>query len=538
MTSDAVHDRHIAIEGDETAVPLGLYEAFLAYDEALVSNDVDRLNDLFSHSPLTVRAAGGGVQAGWERIAAFRQSRAAAPTRRLGRVHARPMGEAWLLMAETLDPHGRGRGVQTQVWGQEQGCWRVLAAHVEPATPVVRGGAFDTRVWRCVGAPLVPELAPGALDGTRVAVKDLYAVRGFRIGAGVPEYLADGTEEPEHAAAVRSLLMAGAEVAGIAQTDQFAFSLAGQNASYGTPINPLHPDRIPGGSTSGPTTAVSLGQADLALGTDTAGSIRVPSSYQGLWGIRTTHDLIDRRGLIQLAESFDTVGLIAADPQTLERGLTALLVDAAPAPQRPRRVLVSQTLTELAEPWIGERVAHAADVLATELSGAVEILPLDQDTLEHWFVAFRKVQAWEAWQGRGAWIQAHPGVVGADVEARFRSGAELSEHEVAQAREFVGEQRTALRELLSDAVLVLPAASSAAPLVDTEPDEIDHVRSATLHLTCVAGIGGLPAVSMPVVSRESLIQTGGLAANACVIGAAGSDLQLLSLCRRSLGDRA
>ncbi len=118
-------------------------------------------------------------------------------------------------------------------------------------------------VWRVVGDPLVAAADGGALSGTRVAVKDLFAVAGHAIGAGNPAWLREAPVEPAHAAAVEALLRAGADVTGIARTDELAYGLSGLNTHYGMPPNPAAPGRVPGGSSSGSASAVALGLADI-----------------------------------------------------------------------------------------------------------------------------------------------------------------------------------------------------------------------------------------------------------------------------------
>ncbi len=517
----------------EVPLPDGLLDAFLAYDRALLTNDVESLDRLFDRSAHTLRAAGGRVLAGWDAIAGFRAGRAGTPTRVVTGLHVRRAGEAVLLQAETTDPAGRGHGVQTQLWGRVDGAWRVLAAHVTAPQP---GSApFDRRIWRCVGDPLVRGAADGPLSGVGVAVKDLFAVRGFPIGAGVPAWLAEAAEEPRHAAAVSALLDAGADVVGIARTDQFAFSLAGQNAAYGTPPNPIRPDRIPGGSTSGPTTAVALGQADLALGTDTAGSTRIPASYQALWGIRTSHGLVDRTGLVPLAGSFDTVGLLAREPGLVVRALETLVPPASRRALTVRRVLVVDELDALAEDWLADRALRAAERLATAVGGETTHLTIASDRIERWFRAFRTVQAAEAWQGHGRWISDHPGSLGEDVEGRFRAGAALTEDEVAAARDAVAEEGAEIRALVEDALIVVPTVPSLPPALDADPTEIERHRGATLRLNCLAGLGGLPSVSAPVVDRRAVVVGAEEPGNVCVLARPGSDVALAALCGEVLG---
>src|SRR5262245_14511538 len=151
----------------------------------------------------------------------------------------------------------------------------------------------------------------GPLDGLRVAVKDLIDVAGHRTGCGNPRWLETHPPAVAHAVAVEVLLAAGARLVGKTITDELAFSIVGENAHYGTPLNPAAPDRVPGGSSSGSASAVACGLVDFALGTDTGGSVRVPASNCGIWGWRPTHGLVSVAGVVPFAPTLDTVGVFA-----------------------------------------------------------------------------------------------------------------------------------------------------------------------------------------------------------------------------------
>ena len=114
-------------------------------------------------------------------------------------------------------------------------------------------------------------------------------------------------------------LMAGAHLIGKTQTDEVACGMFGMNPHFGTPINPKAPTRVPGGSSSGSASAVAAHFCDFALGTDTGGSIRVPASFCGLYGLRTTYGRLSVAGIMAMAPSFDTVGWLARDATTLKR---------------------------------------------------------------------------------------------------------------------------------------------------------------------------------------------------------------------------
>jgi amidase len=491
----------------QAPVPPGLVEAFWEYERALMADDVATLDRLFAPGPTTIRGDADGLLVGHDQIAAFRSSRGGAPQRRIVQTHVQTVDDDHAVVVAVTELARGGRGQQTQLWVRTDEGWRVTAAHVSTPAP-----ALDTRIWRVVGDPLVPPTGSGPLDGESVAVKDLYAVRGQRIGAGNPAWLAQAREEPVTARAVELLLEAGASVRGIARTDEFAWSLAGANAHHGTPPNPRAPHRLPGGSSSGSASAVTLGHASIGLGTDTGGSIRVPAAYQGLYGIRTTHGAASTYGVLPLARSFDTVGWLTRDAGLLQRVGEVLLPRT---PRQPLGELVSVPgLLALAEPDVGETV----DRFAAEHGAMRE--SWDLTTLPDWLRAFQTLQAWEAWQERGEWLAPRLDEVGADVRSRFEAAALVDDERADEARRTVAEARTRIRDLVGDRVVVLPSASSVAPLVGAG---VQAVREATLRLTCLAGLAGLPAVSLPATSRS------GLPAGVCLLAGADRDRDLLQL---------
>lgn len=384
-------------------VESGLLDAFWIYERALLDNDVAMLDQLFLAGPSTLRADASGVLVGHEQIAAFRASRpGGAPARTITALHVRNLGEQTrLILAETLRPNG-SRGLQTQVWQYTSDGWRVSAAHVSASPP------SDPHIWRAVGAPLLAATGAGPLSGLRVAVKDLFDLAGQRVGGGTPEYLAAAPVCDTTASAVQILLDNGADVAGLAHTDELAYSIAGVNPHYGAPANPAAPGRIPGGSSSGPACAVSRGEADIGLGTDTAGSVRVPASYQGLWGLRTTHGVVPTDGMLHLAPSFDAVGWLTRDLETLRAVASVALADSPPSGSTIN-VVVDPTLVSYAD------FATAQTLWATIriLKDVVPISYVDvvDDHVDDWFMAFRTVQGFEAWRTHGEFLTAHPGAV-------------------------------------------------------------------------------------------------------------------------------
>jgi len=492
-------------------LPEGLMAAFHAYESALMSDDVAMLDKLFAPGPTTLRGDANGLLVGHDTISSFRSGRGGAPQRTLVDIRVQVVDPDHALVVAVTELARGGRGQQTQLWARGTDGWKVTAAHVAvPAPPI------DTRIWRVVGDPLLPPTGPGPLTGETVAVKDLYAVAGQRIGAGNPAYLAAATVESADAAAVGALRAAGATVRGIARTDEFAYSLAGANAHTGTPPNPKAPHRISGGSSSGSASAVSLGHASIGLGTDTGGSVRVPAAYQGLFGIRTTHGLVDRSGLLPLAPSFDTVGWLTRTAELLARVGDVLLPRSAATWSSEPKIVTVPALMARAD----------TDVAATVTAWLPEqrkVEAWDLGDLSTWQEAFRVIQAHEAWATHGAWLAGRLDTLGADVRGRFEAAAKVTDGEADDARAVAASARSRIRELVGDQVIALPATPTVAPLTGAD---LASVRDATLQLTCVAGLGGLPAVVIPLATAS------GLPCGVSLLSSPGSDRDLIDLAGR------
>ena len=507
-----------------TAIPADLRAAFDAYEAAILANDLDALDAAFAPGAETMRGDGAGLLVGHDTISAFRGVRGGVPPRTIERIEYRPLADDVALLVSVSRFRGGGTGLQTQVWERLDGRWLITAAHVTP-----RAQALDRSVWRSVGDPLFQGAWEGPLEGLTVAVKDLFAIKGYRIGAGNPTYLDSARAETTTAPAVADLLRGGASLRGVARTDEFAYSIAGDNAHYGTPPNGALPGALPGGSSSGPATAVATGQADIGLATDTAGSVRVPASYQGLWGLRTTHGLVPRQGLLPLAQSFDTVGWLTRDGATLQRVADwCLSYDGSDSTES----VFGESGADL--PWrfvIPAEALDAADAAtraAFEAFVAASALPVETASigdLDDYLVPFRTVQGAEAWRNNGDWLRAHPGATGPAVAERFRAAAAVTAADEAAARTALAPLRARLIDLVTDAVLILPTAPGPAPARTAGGEGIDAVRQTTLRLTTPAAVAGLPALSVPLLTVASPL--GPAPVGVCLVARAGTDIALV-----------
>jgi amidase len=381
--------------------------------------------------------------------------------------------------------------------------------------PVDTIGAF-------VGAPseLVSGVPGGPLDGVPLAVKDMLDVVGTVTGAGNPTFAAGREPATSSATAVQRLVAAGATVVGKTITDELAYSLSGTNVHFGTPRNVRAPGHIPGGSSAGSAAAVAARLVELALGTDTGGSIRVPASYCGIFGWRPTHGAVDTAGVLPLAPTFDTVGLLAADPAVLLAGAEALL---APVDLDDRPVSLA---------WLGEAMDDVDPVVADACRAGIATLRQEPRTVELGLDlaaavgAFRDRQGWEAWRSDGPWISSIHPHMGRGIAARFEVASRVTEGAVERADVVRAAVRDAVVRATADGtVLVQPAAAGAAPpLVVSGADAraaLEHRRTATLRLTCIAGLAGAPVVVVPIAVD------GGLPLGVALVGAPGSDHRLV-----------
>ena len=208
--------------------------------------------------------------------------------------------------------------------------------------------------------------ASGPLAGLTFALKDIYDIAGHKTGFGCPDWLKSHEAAARTASSTQRLLDAGAKLVGKTHTEEMAWSLTGENAHYGTPINVNAPGRVPGGSSSGSAAVVGAGVVDFSIGSDTGGSVRLPASYCGILGMRPTHDRIPLDGVYPLAPSLDTCGWFARDAAVFERVGRVLLRDDAPAPTAGR-LLLAQDAFAFADPASAAALKPALDRVAALL---------------------------------------------------------------------------------------------------------------------------------------------------------------------------
>jgi amidase len=362
----------------------------------------------------------------------------------------------------------------------------------------------------------------GPLAGFAVAVKDMYDIAGYRTSAGNPEWLAARHPAETHAGAIQRLLDAGATITGKTVCDEFFYSITGANEHYGTPVNPRAPGRLPGGSSSGSAAACAAGACDLALGSDTAGSVRVPGALCGVYGIRATQPRFDMAGATAMAPSFDAGGWFSGSPGLLRRAGAVLLGP----PQSAGRITQLIVLDDAFE-TVDEPVATLAEVVLAAAEDRLPVATHDRAApggLDTWREAMRIVQAHEVWASFGEFITKRRPKLGAGIRERMEIAARISDDQVVAARDVTADATRRMHELaVPGTVLALPTAPSIAPPSATPADDLESFRVRVMRLVCMASISGLPQVTIPAGTAD------GAPVGLSFIGWRGGDEALLSL---------
>jgi amidase len=332
----------------------------------------------------------------------------------------------------------------------------------------------------------------GPLAGLTFAVKDLIDIAGSRSAWGNPDRLRDASPAVATAPAALVPLLAGARLIGKTHTDEIACGMFGMNPHFGTPINPRVPERVPGGSSSGSASAVAAGLCDFALGTDTGGSVRVPASFCGLYGIRPTYGRISTAGVMPMAPSFDTVGWLARDVATLRRVGRAFFGPAGS--KRRTRLLLARDAFEIPVRPIGDALLPIARAL-----GDTREVELYSHGVDEWLGCFRLLQLHELWCTHGAWATVPGRMLSEAVRDRIEQSRSVKPSAVGDAvlrREALTQRLTML--LGEEGVLIIPTAHDLPPMRDASVAAQIAFREKTLALTCVASLTRLPQVNLPV----------------------------------------
>ena len=371
---------------------------------------------------------------------------------------------------------------------------------------------------------LVAGASHGPLAGLTFVAKDLFDVAGHPTGGGNPDWARHHPTPTRHAWAVQRLLDAGATLIGKTITDEVSLGILGENPFEGTPLNPKAPDHVPGGSSSGSASAVAQALCDTALGTDSGGSVRVPASFCGLYGIRTTHGRLDLSGMMAQAPSSDTVGWFAREADTLARVSEVMLGESIPI-ELPTRLVIAVDAFGFADDSTSASLQPMASALSSLMKEVREDL-LAPPGLSVWSRAQRTLQPYEAWLTFRDWLDR----VNPRMQFSVARGLALASTSPEAERQWAALMREEARARLAwlvpaGTILCMPTTPFPAPQKGLPLSVLGPLRARLGCLTSHGGLTGVPQVSVPGATVD------GLPVGLSIVGARGSDASLVAVAR-------
>lgn len=356
----------------------------------------------------------------------------------------------------------------------------------------------DARVYCQQGPQFLPATAQGVLSGTHFVFKDLFDVAGFVTGAGNPTWLTTHEKATDTSPLISALLEAGAECSGRVQTDELAYSLNGQNVHYGTPVNPAAADCIPGGSSSGSAVAVANGDCEFSIGTDTGGSVRVPASYCGLYGLRPTLGSLDLSHAFELAKSFDTAGIFTRDLGLMRQVWSILSGRDKSGVECKTLYLDGQCKAIMSEPRLVRLQQWCEQNGFTLLEG--DFLADLGWSLTELSLLFRTIQGFDIIREHDVWLSEHVNSIDPAIGERVAWARTITREQYHHARE---EQTGLMQKLVchlqqNQCLWAIPTTPSGPPSLTMPADELAVYRSQLMGLTSIAGLSGLPQLHLPM----------------------------------------
>lgn len=362
------------------------------------------------------------------------------------------------------------------------------------------------------------EIAPyasGALDGLCFAVKDNIDIRDRFTSYGSKSWREAHPRAAYHAVCVEQLLMAGARCVGKTIADEFTYSLDGESYFYGTPVNPRAPDRIPGGSSSGSASAVACGLVDFALGTDCGGSIRIPASLCGVFGMRPSLHRISEAGVLPFAPSVSTVGVLAQNLPVLRQAMRVLLRSHDAALPPVKNIYLVKEAFALADPAIqnalSECIAHlstfpnitVASISMRDITGLnVSLKSCNEDAL-------RVLQTAEIANTIGGWIQENGPEQGPNFQAGYRNVEQFDRSTMSDALNLCEALFSRVAGFTQPGdVFCYPTAPVLAPkrgtLTGSNLNSVLDYYGRTMAVTSFAGVARLPEITIPLAQVNGI----------------------------------
>ena len=341
----------------------------------------------------------------------------------------------------------------------------------------------------------------GKLVNKRLAVKDVFAVKGERNSAGNPSWFKAAKPAQQTASAVNKLMNEGCSFTGFTHTDELAYSLEGNNIHYGAAQNPKLKGHASGGSSMGSAAAVAAKLADIGLGTDTGGSIRIPASYCGLFGIRPSHNVIEKDGLIPLAPPFDTIGWLTQNAELLSDVGNVLLPNQAI--NNVDTLVICEPLFELVDPVLQAPLKQLLEKTKPYFKHHKEFELPNSSLLNELADSFRILQGRAIAKTHKDWLQL-PGqlpLFAPAIAARFNMALDLTAQEEQEALNVQTQWQTLIaKNLNTNSCLFLPTTPTTAPKLGADTSAL---RMQIITLSAIAGLSRSAQVHLPLANLEN-----------------------------------
>ncbi|MDC0093680.1 amidase family protein [Alphaproteobacteria bacterium] len=334
----------------------------------------------------------------------------------------------------------------------------------------------------------------GLLKDLNFVTKDMCDVKNYKTSCGNPDFYNKCKPAKDFAPFLKELLNKGAILKGITICDEFFYSVIGENTHYGTPTNLNAPNCVPGGSSSGSAAALTTNLYDFSIGSDTGGSVRVPASFCGLYGIRPTHGRIASAGVYPMAPSFDTIGWFANNIDVFKKIGHVLLNIKNATKESFKSLVVSQDLLELADESVQKLFNEYLKTYLPNLE-KIQISKKNKDEIADYF---RILQGGEIKKYVIPWIEKNSPKISPEINNRIKMASKITKIEINNAKKFRDNLILEVNiSLPKGNIAIFPTTPFSAPLCGQSDTTLGVSRKKLMAMTSIAGMTSRPQISIP-----------------------------------------
>ena len=334
----------------------------------------------------------------------------------------------------------------------------------------------------------------GTLKNLNFLVKDMCEIKNFKTSCGNPDFYKKCKIATDYAPFLTDLLNQGATLEGVTICDEFFYSLIGENGHYGTPTNLNAPGCVPGGSSSGSAAALTTNLYDFSIGSDTGGSVRVPASFCGLFGIRPTHNRINTEGVYPMAPSFDTLGWFSKDVDVFKKIGSVLLNSNKKTEFSFEEFVIAEDILELANP----EIVKLFDNYVYNKFSEIKKIRLSMHDKEEIADNFRIIQGGEIKENIIPWILENKPKISPEINNRIEMAMKITTDEINKAQKFRENLKVEIDKSLPKGIIAIFPTTPFSSLKCGQSDEqLASYRKKLMEFTSIAGMTSRPQISMP-----------------------------------------